>query len=148
MAVVEHQPDGVVANRLDRADPDVLFAADDGFLPRTMALNLGGRAFNAEVLGWQGETHAIVEADVQHACGPVQPDLGRNRHLLFQFAGFVDQHDRYAVAHRLGKTGLTAVEFARLTVVLQRALGQRENQDFQQARVERGLMGWFGHAIS
>src|ERR1700722_176494 len=44
MTVVEHQPHGVMADRLDRADTDVPLAAQDGFLPRTVALELGGGA--------------------------------------------------------------------------------------------------------
>src|ERR1019366_3908109 len=127
---------------------DVLFASQNGFLPRPVALHLGGGAFDAEVFGRQGEAIAVVEGDVQDARGPVQPDLGRNRHLLFQLAGFVDQHDRDPVAHRIDQTRLTADQLAGLPIVLQRPLGQWTDQDLQQAGIERGLMRWFGHAIS
>ena len=60
-------------------------------------------------------------------------------------AGFVGQHDGNAVADGVGEAGLLAHQFVALPVVGQRAFGQGADQNFQQARVNRGLGGIFRH---
>src|SRR6185437_9049000 len=49
-----------------------------------------------------------------------------------KFAGFVRQHDRDAVADRIGKSRLFAHKFLPFAVVMQRRLGERADEDFQQ----------------
>src|SRR3546814_20760232 len=50
-----------------------------------------------------------------------------------QFAGFVLQHDRNAVADREGQLVCLADEFLLFAVMAQRAFAQRADQNFKQA---------------
>ena len=49
--IVEFNPDGVIADRFQLHDPDMGAAVDQRLLSHTVALNLGGRAFDAQILG-------------------------------------------------------------------------------------------------
>src|SRR5690606_31401533 len=68
-------------------------------------------------------------------------DDGRGRELerprLFR------EHDGDAVADGVGQAGALADQLALLAVVVQRTPGHRADQDFQQARVDRGGYGEF-----
>src|SRR5271165_6544193 len=48
----------------------------------------------------------------------------------------IDQHDRDAVADRVGEPRLLADQLLRLAVVAQRRLGQRTDKNFEQFRIE------------
>src|SRR3546814_17616640 len=61
--------------------------------------------------------------------------VGHGRGLprsVVELAGFVDQHDRNAVADRIGTAVLPADPLLRLRIVFQGPLGQRADQDTQQ----------------
>src|SRR5947209_6207452 len=60
----------------------------------------------------------------------------RGEFVVAQGARLVDQHDRNAIADRISEPRLLADQLLRLTVVAQRPLGQRADQDFQQLRVD------------
>src|ERR1700688_3775224 len=51
-------------------------------------------------------------------------------------AGFLGQHDRDAVADRIGQLGGARDQLLLLRVVFERALGQRADQDFKQLRID------------
>src|SRR6266700_404434 len=63
---------------------------------------------------------------------------------------FFRQHDRDAVADRIGEFGRTRDQFLSRAVELQRPLGQRADQDFQQFRVDGAFkaFGRGGHGRS
>src|SRR5690606_29246955 len=63
--VVEADPDGVGADRLDRHDADVAAAGDDLLLAGAVPLDLGRGALDPQQLGRQGEAAAVVEVDLQ-----------------------------------------------------------------------------------
>src|SRR6516165_886426 len=60
--------------------------------------------------------------------------LGRQL-VATQPPGLVDQHDRDAVADRIGEPGLLANQLLGFAVVAQRRLAQRADQDLEQPRV-------------
>src|SRR3990170_4543340 len=60
-----------------------------------------------------------------------------------QPARFLRQHDRNAVADRIGQLGLARDQFLLGGVVFQRGLGQRADQDFQQLGIDAAF-GPFG----
>src|SRR5882762_6308328 len=60
--------------------------------------------------------------------------------VVAQRARLVDQHDRDAVADRIGEPGLFADQLLRGAVVAQRSLGQRADQDLQELRVDFGRL--------
>src|SRR5271163_4450175 len=67
--IVEADPHRVVADRLERQDADLAAPGDDGLLARPMALDLGRRAFDAQILGRQDEPAAVVEIDLEPLLG-------------------------------------------------------------------------------
>src|SRR6516162_11429781 len=68
---------------------------------------------------------------------PSRRRRGFGRHLVVaQLAGLVDQHDRDAVADRIGEPGLLADQLLGFAVVAQRRLRQRTDQDLEQPRVD------------
>ena len=72
-----------------------------------MALHLGARALDAQEFGRQREARAVVEGDVQRLLAALEADFsarGRNASVV-ELAGLVGQHDRDAVADRIGKPG-------------------------------------------
>ena len=75
MTVIEHQSDGIGADRFDRGDADVLFAEHQGFLTGTVPLHLGGRRMHAQVFEGQVEGLPVVEGDVQLPGAPAENDL-------------------------------------------------------------------------
>src|SRR5208282_6932779 len=77
VAVVEHEFDCVVADRLDVDDNDVLLAGDDPLLARRMALDLGAWAFDAQALGGQADGFAVVEHDLERPPLVRHGDVGR-----------------------------------------------------------------------
>src|SRR5205814_4186523 len=64
--------------------------------------------------------------------------------VLAQGARLVDQHDRDAIADRIGEPGLLADQFLRGAIIAQRPLGQGTDQDFQQLGVD---VGGFVHIV-
>src|SRR5713101_2038081 len=59
------------------------------------------------------------------------------RHLVFaQLPRLVDQHDRDAVANRIGEPRLLADQLLGFAVVAQWRLGQRADEDLEQSRVD------------
>ena len=134
------QPHGVVADRLDRDDADMALCrgrsasgAGHGPAPRRWD-------FPPEGTPPARRSGTVVERDVQQrAPGLVEPDLRGDTPSLLQLARLLGQHDRNAVAHRIGQARLAADQLAGLAVILQRSLGQRTDQDFQQPRIDRRL---------
>lgn len=61
MHVVEDEADGVIADRIDLDDLDILLARHELALLGMMALHFRARALDPQVLGRQLETLAIVE---------------------------------------------------------------------------------------
>ena len=69
-------------------------------------------------------------------------DARAPRRLSIQVARFLGQHDRYAVADRVGELGGARDQPLLLGVVFQRTLGQRADQDFQEFRIDAfGVVG-------
>src|SRR5262249_38847818 len=67
---------------------------------------------------------------------PSERRRGFGRHLVVaQPARLVDQHDRDAVADRVGEARLLADQLLSFAVVAQWSLGQRTDEDLQQPRV-------------
>src|SRR5262249_23715135 len=62
---------------------------------------------------------------------------------LIESPGFLRQHDGDAVADRIGELGGTRDQLLFLRVVLERRLGDRAHQDFQELRVD-GVGGAVG----
>src|SRR5580692_8663649 len=60
-----------------------------------------------------------------------------------EVTGFLGQHDRNAVADRIGELGRARDQFLLLRVVFERRFGQRTDQDFQQLRIDNvaGMVG-------
>src|SRR5438309_1060030 len=58
--------------------------------------------------------------------------------LRAQGPRLVDQHDRNAVADRIGEPGLLADQLLRRAVVAQPPLGQRTDEDFEKFRIDVG----------
>src|SRR5271165_3767448 len=80
VAVVEHDPDRIIADRLDADEGDILLAGHDPLLARRMALNLGARALHPQSLGGQAGDPAVVEDDLQDPSLLAHGDVGRPRH--------------------------------------------------------------------
>src|SRR6516164_5506026 len=78
--VVEHDADGVVADRLDRHDLHMAAARYD-LLGRRSAMthHLGRRAFDPQIFGWQRATLAVGEIDLDAALGLEHAQLGGPR---------------------------------------------------------------------
>ena len=135
---------------------------DDRLLAGAVALDLGRRALDPQELGRQGERAPSSKVDLQRLRGAVDAQLGRpgvvigahrrparagrlvgahrlgDRLVLVQRPRLVHQHDRDAVADRIGEPGLLADQLLALAVVAQRPLGQRADQHFQQLGIDRG----------
>src|SRR5438876_7035897 len=64
-----------------------------------------------------------------------------------QPARFFGQHDRDAVADRIGELGGARDQLLLLRIVFERALGQRADQNFQELRIDAagGALGRGGH---
>ena len=77
VAIVEHQPHGVMADRLDRADADLPLAAENGFLGRGRGPGPRRRGFRRADIRPAAQTLSVVERDVQHPGRAIQPDFGR-----------------------------------------------------------------------
>src|SRR6476620_2406409 len=65
------------------------------------------------------------------------PDDG-GKHIVtsIQLARLFRQHDRYAVADRIGELGGARDQLLLLAVIFERALGERAHEDFKQFRVD------------
>jgi hypothetical protein len=59
--------DGVVANRIDVGDVDILLTHLKDLLAGAVSLYLGGRGEDPQVLRWITVLAAVVEADLQYA---------------------------------------------------------------------------------
>ena len=129
MAVVEDDPHGVVADLLERGDADRRLAADGHLLRRGVALHLGRRALDAQQLGRVAEAGTVVEVDLQRLLrsrtrissgqGPlplavIGTDLVRHAFAVVERPRLLDQHDRDAVADRIGEPGLLADQLVAL----------------------------------
>src|SRR5208337_426240 len=77
VAVVEYDPNGIVADRLDVDDPHVLLSEDLALLARRVPLDLGARTLDPEALGSQAHGHAVVEGDLERAPLIFHHDVGR-----------------------------------------------------------------------
>src|SRR5262245_53565053 len=75
MHVVEHQPNGIVADRMDFDDHDVALAADCLALLRGMTLDFRARTVDAEELGGKLERLAVVEGNAEHRLVLAKPHL-------------------------------------------------------------------------
>src|SRR5262245_53479679 len=81
--VVEHDAVGVVADRLDRHDLHVPAARHDLLRRRSaMAHDLGRRAFDPQILGWQRAALAVGEIDLHSALGLEHAQLRRPRRVV------------------------------------------------------------------
>src|SRR3954452_21014714 len=60
---------------------------------------------------------------------------------------FLRQHDRDAVADRISELGGARDQLLLLGVVLQRALGQRAHQDFEQLRIDGAGGAFDGRSV-
>src|SRR5262245_62044524 len=77
--VVEADTDGVVADRLDLLDAHMAAAGDDLLLVRPVALHLGRRALDPQVLGRVAEGAAVIEIDFDLALVAEQAHFDRPR---------------------------------------------------------------------
>ena len=75
MAVVEDELHGVLADRLDRADPDRLLAEHQSLLAGAVPLDLRRGGKDAQVLERQLEAAAVLESDLQQAGCAVRLDF-------------------------------------------------------------------------
>src|SRR5260370_1411222 len=75
--IVELDPDGVVADRLQFEDADMGALADDRLLPGAVPLQFGRRAFDPQIFGRQAETLAVIEFDVEALFGAFEAQLDR-----------------------------------------------------------------------
>src|ERR1700680_34198 len=131
-----------------------------GPCPCTSADGLSTRRYSAGRLNWRPSSKAMSSrfsarfrrsSTGQGAAGVTEAALCRARSRRRQFrqalrAEFVvaqgprlvDQHDRDAVADRIGEPRLFADQLLRCAVIAQRPLGQRADQDLEQLRVDLG----------
>src|SRR5664280_814534 len=72
---------GIVADRLQRLQPDLALARLQHLLARAVALHFGGRRVDAHQLERNAKALAIVETDLEHARALVHGDDGRLRSL-------------------------------------------------------------------
>src|SRR5690606_14112670 len=91
----------------------------------------------------QGWLSALIAAAVLRPAPPTH--RFRDALVLVQGARLVDQHDRNAVADRIGEPRLLADQLLAHTVVAQRPLGQRTDQKVQELGVDLIGSGWFAH---
>jgi hypothetical protein len=75
--VVEHQPHGIIADRLHLQDRHVLLAGNGLALVRRMALDLGARAFHPQIFSRKIEALAVFESNRQGPAVLVQAQLCR-----------------------------------------------------------------------
>jgi hypothetical protein len=75
--IVEFNPHGVIADRFQLHDPDMGAAVDQRLLSRTVALNLRGRAFDAQILSGKLKMAAVVERDLKQLFRPLQAQFHR-----------------------------------------------------------------------
>src|ERR1700677_1174951 len=80
VAVVEMQPQRVVAHRLGALDPDLLFPGLQHALAGTVAGDLGGGREHPQIFERQLEMRPVVERDFEDARARAYLDLGRLRH--------------------------------------------------------------------
>src|SRR5262249_45010605 len=77
VAVIEGEPDGVVADRVDLGNTNPSLAVDQLFLRRAVALDLGRGAFDAEIFRGIVEGRGVVEIDLEPLLGLLQANLER-----------------------------------------------------------------------
>src|SRR2546421_1821543 len=76
--VVEDELHGVLPDRLDRRDADVLLAEHQYLLPGSVPLHFGGWGVHPQILERQLKAAAVGEAHFEHPRGAPQADLGGN----------------------------------------------------------------------
>ena len=81
MAVVEHEPYGVLTHRLDLADPHRLFAEHQRLLAGTMAFDLRRGRLHAQELEGEGVLLVRAEGDLQHPRLAAQTQFGGDGHF-------------------------------------------------------------------
>src|SRR5579864_5715797 len=79
VSVVEHDLDRVIADRFEADNGDVFLAGDDPPLARRMALDLGARAHDAQLLSGEPDRLAVVEGDLQRPALVPGRDVGGPR---------------------------------------------------------------------
>src|ERR1700722_11510411 len=113
---------------------------DEVFRPQTL-INAVLPTFDASPdPGGQPSEKAVARA--REATPPFEPPCparivsGGYRHSLFDLPRFLRQHDRNAVADRVGELGGARDELLLLPVVFEWRFGQRTDQDFQELRID------------
>jgi hypothetical protein len=81
MHVVENKPHGIIADRLDLHDRDVLFAADSFPLGCRMPLHFGARAHHAQIFGGEIEGVSRVKGYSKRVAFLLEADFGWPRIL-------------------------------------------------------------------
>src|SRR5215510_11957627 len=76
------------------------------------------------------------------------PVRSRPSRLLLQRPRFLRQHDRDAVADRIGQLGGAGNQLLLLGIVFQRALGEWADEDFQKLWVDAAGGSVGGHGVS
>ncbi len=79
MAIIEDQPHGITADRLDLGDLYVVLTDLQGFLPRTVPADLGRRRIDPQILKRQLELQPVRVRDCQHSRAGAQGEGERVR---------------------------------------------------------------------
>ena len=77
VTVVKFEFDGVITDRIDRADRDIAFAGHCFALCRAMPFDFGARAFDAEILGGEMKMAPVLKADAEGSFVFHQTDFRR-----------------------------------------------------------------------
>src|SRR6185312_14698950 len=77
MHVVEDEPHGVVADRMDFEDLHLALAADELALVGVVALHFGARTFDAKIFGRKLEPFAIFERNRERLAVLAEAEFGR-----------------------------------------------------------------------
>src|SRR2546422_636396 len=80
MHIVEPDPDGIIADRIDGKNGHITFAANRLALGFGMALHFGGGTGHPEQFGGEIERLAVVKGDPQRAAVFRQANFDRPRH--------------------------------------------------------------------
>src|SRR5258705_4011583 len=134
--IVEGDAHRIVADRLQRDDPDMGAAGDQCLLAGSVTLDFGRWALDAQIFGREAEPATVVVGDLEQLLGFFETQLDRparrpagahtgssgrrrlRRYLIVaQPACLVDQHDRDAVTDRIGEPRLLADQFLGFAVV-------------------------------
>jgi hypothetical protein len=78
MAVIEHNFDGILPDRLNRPDADIFLPEHQDLLSGTVSFHLGGRRVHAQVLERQLKAAAVRKTHFQQPGFAAYFDFGRN----------------------------------------------------------------------